>query len=163
MKTENKTRITYQTAFCNNYNVFVDILPLHLRFVKDITIENWERLLKFFVSKIYYISCQREIKHATFCLCQCYLKIPNLQPRIYGKEWNRDIWKGNYSITINTEETGKIWHMRDKYQYWSSWQNFYWELAAWVLWSAYLAHIPHFLLSQLSFIVPMNSSVESES
>lgn len=97
------------------------------------------------------------------CLCQCYLKIPNLQPRIYGKEWNRDIWKGNYSITINTEETGKIWHMRDKYQYWSSWQNFYWELAAWVLWSAYLAHIPHFLLSQLSFIVPMNSSVESES
>lgn len=99
-----KTRITYQIAFCNNYNVFVDILPLHLRFVKDITIENWGRLLRFFVSKIYYISCQREIKHATFCLCQGYLKISNLQPRIYEKEWNRDIWKGNYSITSNTEK-----------------------------------------------------------
>lgn len=40
MKTENITRITYQIVFCNNYNAFVDILPLHLRFVKDISIEN---------------------------------------------------------------------------------------------------------------------------
>lgn len=80
-----KVRITYQIAFCNNYNVFVDILPLHLRFVKVITIENWgedfeilckQNVLHFLPEKLnmlHFVSASAILKFLIF---------------------NKNIWKG---------------------------------------------------------------------